>query len=124
MLEEAYEPIHQSQHKLSDLWNSKESNYKNFNLKNVVSACKEVFGHVEQANDKQIIIALGNPGCGKSTMFTSLVYGPQSLERRKVEYKFEIPTSDGQITHKKKSQFHIEQSTEHKLWLKKQDFAN
>ena len=52
MLEQAHEPIMQSAkiaqpHKLSDLWNHNEVNYKDFNLKNVVSACKEVFGQVE-----------------------------------------------------------------------------
>ena len=97
MLEEAHEPILQSQHKLSDLWNQSVPNHKDFNLKNVVSACREIFGLVEKADDKEIIVALGNPGSGKSTMFTSLVYGPESLERKKVEYEFEIPSSDGTV---------------------------
>lgn len=85
------------------MWNHNETNYKDFNLKNIVSACREVFDQVEKADDKEIIIALGNPGSGKSTMVSSLVYGPHSLERKKVEYEFEIPSSDGTIVLKKKS---------------------
>lgn len=114
----------QSHHKLSDLWNQSVPNYKDFNLKNVVSACREVFGQVEKANDKEIVVALGNPGCGKSTMMTSLVYGPHSLERKKVEYEFEIPSSDGTIQLKKKSQYHIEQSADLKYLLNSQGLHN
>ena len=57
-------------------------------------------------------------------MFTSLVYGPQSLERKKVEYEFEIPTSDGKTKLKKKTQFHLEQSSDHKYMLKTQGLPN
>lgn len=121
MLEEAHDGhLFQSNSKLSDLWKQPKPDYKDFNLKNVVSTCKEVFktSQVEEANDKEIVVALGNPGCGKSTMFTSLVYGSQSLERKKVEYEFEIPSSDGTIAHKKKSKYHIEQSSDLKYVLK------
>jgi putative ribosome biogenesis GTPase RsgA len=77
MLEEAHGHLFQSHSKLSDLWNQTQPDYNDFTLKNVVSVCKEVFktSQVEEANDKEIVVALGNPGCGKSTMFTSLVYG-------------------------------------------------
>lgn len=126
MLEEAHANLFQSHSKLSDLWNHTQPDYKDFSLKNVVSVCKDVFksSQVEKANDKEIIVALGNPGCGKSTMFTSLVYGPQSLERKKVEYEFEIPSSDGTIAIKKKSQYHIEQSSDLKYILKSQGQPN
>ena len=87
-------------------------------MKNVVTACKEVFPMIEKADDKEIIVALGNPGCGKSTLFTSLVHGPQNLERKKVEYEFEIPSADGSTVMKKKTQYHIEQTADLKYTLK------
>ena len=79
MLEEATAaPLFHSHSKLSDLWNNTQPDYKEFTLKDVVAACKDVFtaSDVEKANDKEIVVALGNPGCGKSTMFTSLAFGP------------------------------------------------
>jgi len=30
-------------------------------------------------------VALGNTGCGKCTMFTSLIHGPEALEIQKKE---------------------------------------
>ena len=94
--------------KLSELLSTSQTDSKDFNLKNIVSACKEVFPILEKANDKEIVVALGNPGCGKSTMFTSLVHGAEALERKKVEYELEIPSADGTTVMKKKSQFRIE----------------
>lgn len=79
---------------------------------------------IEKADDKEIIVALGNPGCGKSAMFTSLVHGPHSLERKKVEYEFEIPSADGTTVMKKKTQFHIEQTADLKYTLKQQGLQN
>ena len=126
MLAEAHETIlhHPSSPKNSakicDLWTTTQTNYKDFTLKNVVNACKEVFPTIEQADDKEIIVALGNPGCGKSTLFTSLVHGPTSLERKKVQYEFEIPSADGTTVMKKKTQFHIEQTADLKYTLKQE----
>lgn len=93
-------------------------------MKNIVSACKEVFPILEKADDKEIVVALGNAGCGKSTMFTSLVHGPEALERKKVEYELEIPSADGTTVMKKKSQFHIEQTSDLKYELKEQGLHN
>lgn len=129
MLAEAHEPIlhtsspHNSA-KLSDLWTTNQTNYKDFTLKNVVNACKEVFPAIEKADDKEIVVALGNPGCGKSALFTSLVHGPSSLERKKVEYEFEIPSADGTTVMKKKTQYHIEQTADLKYSLKQQGQLN
>ena len=110
--------------KLSELLSTSQTDNKDFTLKNIVSACKQVFPVMEKADDKEIVVALGNPGCGKSTMFTSLVHGPEALERKKVEYEFEIPSADGTTVMKKKSQFHIEQTADLKYELKSQGLHN
>ena len=50
MLEEAHGSLFQSHSKLSDLWNhTKPEDYKDFNLKNVVKACKDVFNSLTLA---------------------------------------------------------------------------
>lgn len=41
--------------------------------------------HLSEIEGKEVIICLGLTGCGKSTMLTSLVYGPGSLEEQRVE---------------------------------------
>ncbi len=38
--------------------------------------------------DDTLICAFGNTGCGKSTMFTSLVYGKECLHLTKIEEKY------------------------------------
>lgn len=50
----------------------------NFNLSNVVVVLKEVFKRldVKELNDKDLVLAIGNTGSGKSTIFSSLVFGP------------------------------------------------
>lgn len=35
---------------------------------------------LSQIEGKEVILAIGQTGCGKSTMLTALVYGPDSLK--------------------------------------------
>ena len=42
-------------------------------------------------------MAVGNTGCGKSTMLTSLMYGPDALELRKIDYEIKIPQTKGNV---------------------------
>lgn len=39
----------------------------------------EAFKYIDIVRGAKCIIALGNTGCGKSTMFNSLIHGPDSL---------------------------------------------
>ena len=45
----------------------------------IVSVLKTAFEHLKQIDNKELIIALGNTGCGKSTMLTSIIFGPDAL---------------------------------------------
>ena len=52
------------------------------NLMNVLKQAYEYLDNVglsKNASQNNLIVAIGNTGCGKSTMLTSLVYGPESL---------------------------------------------
>lgn len=42
------------------------------------------------AHDQDMVIAIGNTGCGKSTMFSSLLYGPDALEKKAIFEEVEI----------------------------------
>ena len=49
-----------------------------------------------------LVLAFGSTGCGKSTMFTSLIEGSQSLVLAKVEEEKSIPQIDGSVKKVKK----------------------
>lgn len=51
-------------------------------LQSVIDVCRIALKEIDQSNiaDKQLLIAVGNTGCGKSTMISSLVFGPEMLE--------------------------------------------
>ena len=57
-----------------------------FDLRNIVLLLNSIF-HLKNwnFNNKAVILALGNTGCGKSTMFTSLAFGIDSLEVKKIK---------------------------------------
>lgn len=57
----------------------------NLTLDNIVKVSKAVFPKIQEARDKTLILACGNTGCGKSTLITSLVFGPNMLEEKRVQ---------------------------------------
>lgn len=53
-----------------------------FNISNIVIVLREVFKRldVKELKEKDLILAIGNTGSGKSTMFSALVFGPDKLK--------------------------------------------
>lgn len=51
-------------------------------LQNLVRVSRPIFKMLEVCRNKSIIMACGNTGCGKSTMFNSLIHGVKSLSVR------------------------------------------
>lgn len=49
-------------------------------LDSVVDALSSLFESLKDLEDKDIVICVGNPGSGKSTMLTSLTSSPSSLK--------------------------------------------
>ena len=45
----------------------------------------QVDDSLNNLENKDIIVGLGNTGCGKSTMLTSLVYGTEALVNKEME---------------------------------------
>ena len=52
-------------------------------LYQIVSILKVALIDLEKIKNKDLIIVLGNTGCGKSTMLNSLLLGPDSLHEIK-----------------------------------------
>ena len=48
-------------------------------LNDMVEYLKNAKEHMDFLTDGNIILVLGNTGCGKSTMLSSLVYGAENL---------------------------------------------
>jgi hypothetical protein len=62
-------------------------------------ALKLVFDELEAAKGADLVLAIGNTGCGKSTMLSSIVYGPGHLSE--VKKDIEIETKKGKKKIKK-----------------------
>ena len=50
------------------------------NLVNLAMVLYKVFEQLDAADRADLVLAIGNTGCGKSTMLSSVVFGPGYLE--------------------------------------------
>ena len=56
-----------------------------FKLYEIVSILKAAFMNLDLINDKDLVILLGNTGCGKSTMLNSILLGPDTLHETQIK---------------------------------------
>jgi ABC-type dipeptide/oligopeptide/nickel transport system ATPase component len=56
-------------------------------LENIVNVSEAAFAKISHLKEKELLLAFGNTGCGKSTMISSLVFGPDKLEMKAVPEK-------------------------------------
>lgn len=75
----------------------------------VLKTClQKAFKALDLIKDFDTVLAVGNTGCGKSTMLTSLVFGPEALELATI-YKLVPKKEKGVVVgHKKVPQKVIE----------------
>ena len=78
------------------------------NLDNLREVLDEAFKSFSQANLNDIVMAIGNTGCGKSTLMGSMILGPDKLERKKIQRRNVIDYKDSvpnvlKIGHSQKS---------------------
>ena len=50
-----------------------------YTLKNLMFVLTHGFEQFEDAEGEDLVVAVGNTGCGKSTMLVSLAYGHETL---------------------------------------------
>lgn len=72
-------------------------------IANIAEVLKAALTKFEEASGKDVILAIGNTGSGKSTMLTSLIYGTDMLAEKKENYYVNVPQQSGQIKKKKKA---------------------
>lgn len=62
---------------------------QHFTLSNIVDILEAVLVKIKQfetlIQNDTLVVAIGNTGTGKSTLLSSLVFGPESLEPVKME---------------------------------------
>ena len=81
------------------------------NLMDIVSKALQSMGDVMKQLEKEdisLILAVGNTGCGKSTMLSSLIDGAESLQKVEHEFKIEVRSRDGAMEERMKKKNVIE----------------
>jgi ABC-type nitrate/sulfonate/bicarbonate transport system ATPase subunit len=70
-------------------------------LDNMILILEQAFKTLKNVNDGNLILAIGNTGCGKSTMMSSLMFGSEALEIRRELQEIEVPLVGGGVKKKK-----------------------
>ena len=48
------------------------------------------FDTLAPAKNADLVVAIGNTGCGKSTMLSSVIFGPDSLHHTQIEEQVKV----------------------------------
>lgn len=78
-------------------------------LDNMILILEQAFKTLKNVNDGNLILAIGNTGCGKSTMMSSLMFGSEALEIRRELQEIEVPLVGGGVKKKKVRTQNIDQ---------------
>ena len=64
------------------------------NLSSLVKCLEKAYAdiNIDKYANKNLVIAIGNTGCGKSTMLSSLLFGPDSLMIKKIKKEITLAT--------------------------------
>ena len=54
------------------------------NLQNIYKVLQVAFETLSPAKDANLVVAVGNTGCGKSTMLSSIIFGPDCLQKTQI----------------------------------------
>lgn len=81
-------------------------------LDHMVLILEQAYKTLVNINDANLILAVGNTGCGKSTMMTSLMFGPDALEIKRGKKEIEVPIPGGGTKKKMVNTQCIDQKTD------------
>ena len=81
-------------------------------LTNIVEVLRVAFQELSFVDNQDLILAYGNTGSGKSTLFTSLVFGPEALTLKTIETESKVPIENGQTKTIKKKERVIDQKVQ------------
>ena len=68
---------------------------RELSLTSIHSVLAEGFKFLRQIQGANIVLVIGNTGSGKSTMLSSLLKGPESLELKQITFTIEVPNTNG-----------------------------
>lgn len=57
------------------------------NFENLIPLLDLIFETFNMVDGADLLLSIGNKGCGKSTIINSLMYGPQSLEEKHLDFQ-------------------------------------
>lgn len=60
------------------------------NLISLIVVINDLKYKLVKAKNQKVILAVGSTGCGKSTMLNALIWGPESLEAKKVDQTIDL----------------------------------
>ena len=55
------------------------------NLTNLIVVIQDMKNKLKEAENQDVILAIGSTGCGKSTMLNSLIWGPESMSLKSID---------------------------------------
>ena len=70
-------------------------------LQNIVAVLQHVFQKIEELRGKDLVIMLGNPADGKSSVLASLIHGPDSLQEKTLTEIITFELEPGKFKDKK-----------------------
>ena len=56
------------------------------NLDTIKLVLEEAFYQFEQSKLEDVVLAIGNTGCGKSTLMGAMIVGSDKLEKKKIDW--------------------------------------
>ena len=72
-------------------------------LAQIKEVLEEGFKPLKKIEGQNVVLVIGNTGSGKSTMLSSLLKGPKSLEKKTVKFMMEVLQKDGSKIEKEKT---------------------
>ena len=63
---------------------------RELSLVSIVEVLREGFKALERIRDANVVLVIGNTGSGKSTMLSSLLRGPDALEKKTIKFMIEV----------------------------------
>ena len=92
-------------------------------LVTLVETLTKAFQQFEAAENADIVLAIGNTGCGKSTMLSSLVDGPSSLQIKTIKEELDV-LDNPESTDMKSKQMQRRTTVKSRTIIEKREVSN
>ena len=76
---------------------------RELSLVSIKEVLQEGFKSLEKIRGGNVVLVIGNTGSGKSTMLSSLLRGPKTLEKKTITFNIEVLQKDGSKIQKERT---------------------